>query len=195
MPVLVEALSVVVVEEVLQNSLRGGVDAFLRMVPNQTHCSDGVLHRVGFMAPADVQAFVRVLEEGGLRVMSGGRFLDVAVVDMLMGPTMACSWVGFGRQSFFQTMRQFHRCEEDFSIAWFLSAASANGIPVDGNGVFKIAAPTGWTPDGALHSNNFTPKEQVKERLITLGNTDGITRFWDASSGDIVYLGRPQITT
>jgi hypothetical protein len=194
MPIIVEALSVVVTDEVVQSKLKGGVKAFLKMVPNNTHCTDGVLHRVGFMVPADVQEFVQVLQGAGLCMMYKNRFLDVAVVDMLMGPTMACSWLGFGRQKFFQDMRQFRHCEEDFSIAWHMPVGSPYGIPVDSKGAYKIAVPADWSPDKAIYSNNFIPKVKLEERLISLGNIGGITRFWDSTSGDIVYIGRPQIT-
>ena len=49
MPVLLEALSVVIRAEALLTRFHGGWDAFVQGVPNRTLCADGFLARVGFL--------------------------------------------------------------------------------------------------------------------------------------------------
>ncbi len=63
MAVLVEGISLVVRLEALQEKIPGGWEAFRSSVPNSTLCADGEVARVGFMSPADVEAFVRVRTE------------------------------------------------------------------------------------------------------------------------------------
>jgi hypothetical protein len=50
-------------------------------VPNATLGADHQFARLGFMSPADVEAFVGYLEERGLCVIQHGRYQHVAVVD------------------------------------------------------------------------------------------------------------------
>ena len=71
MTVLVEGISVVVRASALDR-YPGGWSAFKAAVPNQTLCADGELIRVGFMHPADVQAYVSELEQLGLRYLVDG---------------------------------------------------------------------------------------------------------------------------
>ena len=66
MPVLIEAISVVVKKRAIEERFPGGVPGIVSQVPNQTYCDDGNLVRVGFMSPPDVQDFVGHLEACGL---------------------------------------------------------------------------------------------------------------------------------
>ena len=58
MPVLVEAISVIIKVEAIQSKFPGGWNGFENVVPNQTLCSDGEIARVGFMDPADAESFI-----------------------------------------------------------------------------------------------------------------------------------------
>ena len=59
MPVLCEALSVVVRIDSIKKYLQGGVRNFSKKVPNNTFCADGELARVGFMAPDPTMDFIK----------------------------------------------------------------------------------------------------------------------------------------
>lgn len=67
MAVLVEAISVIVRRDAINQRFAGGWEAFVECVPNATLCYDADLARVGFMARADAQAFIHRLEVRGLR--------------------------------------------------------------------------------------------------------------------------------
>ena len=54
MPVLLEAISVIVRRETLERKYPGGVDGYARDCPNRTFCADEYLTRVGFTGPPDV---------------------------------------------------------------------------------------------------------------------------------------------
>lgn len=96
MAVLVEAISVVVRADAIHRRFRGGWDEFYQGVTNKTLCADSELARVGFMTPADVEAYVKDLERNGLRYLRWGKAKDIVVVDQIRGPAAPCSWVEFG---------------------------------------------------------------------------------------------------
>ena len=90
MPILIEAISVVVKKRAIEERFPGGVPGFVSQVPNQTYCDDGNLVRVGFMSPPDVQDFVGHLEACGLVYLNNGCPEDIVVVDQLQGPIVKC---------------------------------------------------------------------------------------------------------
>jgi hypothetical protein len=96
-PVLVEALSVVVKAARVEAAYPGGWDGFLADAPNDTICSDGVLVRLGFMTPTDVDACIRGLERQGLVHLDGDRAVDIVRVDQRRGPLDRCDWIQFGK--------------------------------------------------------------------------------------------------
>lgn len=92
MAILIEGISVVIRAEALLKKYRGGWNAFLAIVPNNTLCSDNELTRVGFMTPQDVGAFVNKLEQAGLEFLRSGNAVDLVVVDQLRGSTTPCRY-------------------------------------------------------------------------------------------------------
>ena len=66
MAVLIEAFSVIVREDAIHEKYSGGMPQFLADIPNDTHCSDGLLSRVGFMLMDDAFAFEAHLMRNGL---------------------------------------------------------------------------------------------------------------------------------
>ena len=69
MAVLIEAISVVVRVSSIARLYEGGARAFAADVPNNSLCADGELVRVGFMSPADAQAYVEQLERCNLKYL------------------------------------------------------------------------------------------------------------------------------
>jgi hypothetical protein len=67
MSVLAEAISVVIRVDAIEHRFPGGLEGLRRTVPNQTFCCDGELARVGFMDPADAEAYVAGLGRGAWR--------------------------------------------------------------------------------------------------------------------------------
>lgn len=172
MGVLIEAFSVVVRRSSIDERFRGGWDAFVSAVPNGTFCTDGQLARVSFMTPADVEVYVRSLEDGGLVFESDGGACDLAVVMQLHGPTIPAPWLEYGRVET-PTMK--------------VEICTLAGEPPG-----DIVAPGWWTYEGSLSENpGFVDDEAMDERVEFLRHEDGIDVFRDRATGKEVYMGRP----
>jgi hypothetical protein len=83
MAVLVEGISAIVRVQAIHDRCAGGWPAFDDNVPNNTLCSDNEVARVGFMMPADCEAFVGGLERHGLSALAfrrrNARFVEAAL--------------------------------------------------------------------------------------------------------------------
>ncbi len=164
MAVLIEALSVIVRNATLESLYPGGVSGYAADCPNRTFCSDGVLTRVGFMAPDDVAAFLEHLEAHGLVLLRDGVALDVAVVDQFQGLTTVCNWLAFG--------------------------ADEAGVPrcwLSGSPPGYLSVPEGWEPGQRL---TFVPDEEMERRLSFVESRDGTDVWVDNTTGKRVYIGR-----
>jgi len=190
MAIIAEAISVIVKDDSIQEKYNGGLKRFYNDIPNKTHCSDGKIHRIGFMNPDDTQSYVRLLELNGLKFISNDEFIDIAVVDMIHGSTKKCIWLGFERNKFFSGQHQYKKSEEEFSIVWLLENIEDYGKPVGSNRELQIITPPNWTPDRAIYGSDFIPIEKYNSRLIELENEDGVSKLWDAKSGDMVFIAK-----
>jgi hypothetical protein len=161
--VLVEALSVVVRNATLEALYPGGVSGYAADCPNRTFCSDGVLTRVGFMAPDDVGAFLERLETRGLVFLHDGVAADIAVVDQHQGPTTVCDWLAVG--------------EDAAGIRCCWLRGSARGA---------LATPADWTPEQRL---TFVPAGEMDRRMTFVESRDGMDVWRDDATGREVYTG------
>lgn len=193
MAVLAEALSVIIKDSSLRTKFIGGIKEFLKNIPNNTYCSDGELHRIGFMRPEDTEAYIRYLERNGLIYLLRNTCIDIVVVDMLKGSTMNCKWLGFARQKFFSGLKQYIHALDKFSIVWLLGKDEMFGIPLNLKKECNISVPSRWTPDKAIYGNNFIPSERVKESLIEVENEKGVVKYLYRATGQFVYVGKPKI--
>ena len=149
MAVLIEGISVVTRRNAIQTKLRGGWEAFLKLVPNRTLCTDGLLARVGFMSPDGVHEFVQSLEKLGLTYLDETRVaMDFSVVDMLTGPTMKTPWLEFAKLNF-----EFVKGASDrkVSACWLFEGLrdKGAGIYLSGSSI-DLAVPEGWTYEDSL---------------------------------------------
>jgi hypothetical protein len=176
MAVLVEAISVIIRADAIEASYAGGLDAFEASIPNETACSDGDLVRVGFMTPADVQAYVGELTAKGLRYVVDGVAHDIVVVDQQRGPLARCDWIEAGRVSLDAVGN------ERIAIAQ-LVGSQAEGL----------ATPPGWEFENSLsRSFGFSGNaEKPASGLRFLRHEDGMDVYQDDISGKEVFVGRP----
>ena len=141
MPVLVEALSVVIRARRLDEVYPGGWNGFVADAPNETLCSDGELARLGFMEPKDVNACLAGLEAVGLIHMRDGLCVDMVVVDQRRGPTSRCPWIEFG------VMRS---AEGDVAMCRLAGSTSET-----------LVTPDGWTYANSLsHRWSYEPMDE-----------------------------------
>lgn len=176
MAVLVEAFSVIVRRPAIAERFKGGWRAFQRAIPNATGCYDDDLARVGFMAPADVEAFVSLLEAGGLIFQRNGQAVDLAVVDQLRGTTVPAPWLEFGQVELFEAGIRVCAC-------W------PAGQKLDG-----LALPVGWKFKGSLSDRpGFAAQGTDGDRLKFLRHEEGLDVYLDLVTGKEVYSGRPAV--
>lgn len=174
MAVLIEAISVVVRHQAIDQRYLGGWQEFLRRIPNRTLCTDGTFVRVGFMSPKDVRAYVSTLEECGLVFQKDGQAMDFAVVDQLRGSTMPALWLKF---------EKIETGSMKITACW-----SADQTPE------KIAVPEGWKFEGSLSDKpGFAADNTMDDRLKFLRREGGLDVYLDLRTGKEVFTGRPTI--
>lgn len=174
MPVLVEAISVIVRRDSIDRRFSGGWAGFVQAVPNQTFCFDNHLARVGFMNPTDVQAFVGMLEDQGLVFKTADEAVDLAVVDQLQGLTVAAPWLGFAKVEI----------EVGEVSACWLQGETASGI----------ATPAGWKFEASLSANSkFVAAEDIDDRVKFLRRDGDIDVYLDLRTGKEIFAGRPLV--
>ena len=173
MAVLVEAISVIVSCAVIEARYPGGWDAFQKLVPNSTLCSDGELVRIGFMAPMDAKAFVEQLQKAGLVFVRNGKAVDVAVVDQLQGPTAACDWMEYGQLPYGDSDKRVAACR----------AACSRST--------QVATPPGWEYERSLSAmHHYVRTDAVAKEFKYLRSENGMDVYLNLKTGEEVYMGR-----
>ena len=66
MSVIIEAYSCVLRIDAINEKFNGGIDEFVKYIPNQTFGSDGEICRIGFMREDDLFTYASTLREYGL---------------------------------------------------------------------------------------------------------------------------------
>ena len=174
MAVLVEGISVIVRADAILEKFPDGFAGFKKVVPNETLCADDELARIGFMTPADVEAFVKKLELSGLIYSRHGQAIDINIVDQIRGIAMPCNWLAFGH-TYLQRNRQK-------KVAACQLADSKSE---------EVIMPDGWVFDGSLSQTyGFVPNEQASKSLRFLRHEDGLDVFLNLVTNDEVYVGR-----
>jgi len=182
MAVLVEAISVIVRRDAIEQKYAGGWDAFVDAVPNATLCTDDEIARVGFMAPSGVDTFIDRLERHGLVFLDNGRAIDLTVVDQQRGLTTDCDWLEFAKLPY--------KGEERVSTCWFFDdPRTGDGIHMHELSI-EMATPAGWKFEGSLSQNfTFVPEEDLADRLVPLREENGVHVCLDLDTGKEVYIG------
>ena len=171
MAVLVEAISVIVRVDAVEARYPGGWAAFRDAVPNATLASDREVARIGFMASADVEAYIRHLETNGLNFIRHGTSIDVVVVDQQRGPTKPCAWLDWGHVS--------------------ISGDQIAACRLKGSKMMTLIMPEGWKFEGSLSQTfGFVPSGAEDKSLDIIETKDGMDVYRNRLTGRLVYVGR-----
>lgn len=174
MPVLVEAISVIVKLDAIGRLMDDDWSKFVEIVPNQTLCCDNEVARIGFMNAQDAEAFVKVLEGLGFRFMDESDIAqDLVVMDQLHGPFTECEWLEWGTVRMNEAGEKVTVCR------------------LKGGHEQAFFTPEGWKFEGSL-SQRFDFKEGAdpSERYRHLRTEDGVDVYYDTATGREVYTGR-----
>jgi hypothetical protein len=171
-PVLVEAISVIIRRDAIDRSYQNGWRGFVSAVPNKTICMDAQLARVGFMNPIDVREFIAALVKSGLVAFDpDGNFVDLVVIDQRSGITAPCDWIEFLRIHF--------------------ESGSIGIARLKGNTENAVCFPGGWTFEKSLSRNaEFQPGVEPGENYEFLRVENGLDVYRDRTTGREVYIGR-----
>ena len=173
MPVLIEAISVVVRRDAIESKFLGGWEAFMGWVANRTLCADADIARVGFMAPADVKHFVDELQTVGLTYLANGRAVDIVVADQQRGLAAPCDWAEVGRV-------------ESDSLGGTVMACRFVGSTDS-----TLVTPDGWTFERSLsHQFTFAEQGRVPEYLDFVRSEGSVDVYRDLRTDELVYIGR-----
>ena len=173
MAVLAEGISVVVRFDAIARLMDDDWARFVAIVPNLTLCCDNELARVGFMVPADAEAFVKTLESHGFRYVEDGKAVDLVVVDQQQGLLVPCVWVECAH----------YQCNE--------AGEGALGCRLLGGAEETFFAPEGWAFEGSLSQTfGFQPTGAREQRYRLLRNENGLDVYLDLETGREVYAGR-----
>jgi len=189
MPVLCECISVIIKCSSIERYFKGGMDAFYKIIPNDTARSDGELFGVGFMNPMDVKSFIDVLENSGLQFQQSKGFSlkrlknrsqnDIVVVDQFMGPTTDCDWIEFS---------QFPVGENNtmVSACWLFEGTRFGlGPQISEDQLNNLAVPHGWTPD-QTESISFH-SDYESDRFQFLRHENGLDVYLEKTTGKKHY--------
>jgi hypothetical protein len=175
MSVLVEGISVIIKRKKIDEMFPGGWDAFVEDVPNQTLCADDELARVGFMAPDDMEGYVKYLENYGLRHLDQqGNAMDMVVADQLQGFGAKCDWAKLWHIDW----------DEDPNK----KVVACRTIDSTHN---HFIFPEWWVFDGSLSQHfGFIPSGSKEKSLKYLRHENGLDVYLNRLTGKESYIGR-----
>jgi hypothetical protein len=172
--VLIEAWSVILRVEAVEERYRGGLGAFKSRVPNDTLATDGLLLRVGFMGFHDAMAYMTELERAGLWGQVSGTWVDFVLADQRKG------------------------VPDDVAVAWL----NAGRMTVDGGSVMAgwlngteqgaLAVPVAWQFGLSLSSDHmFVSDEELGKRFRRESVSNRTYVLTDTQTGARSYYGSP----
>lgn len=195
MAVLVEGASIIVRRDSIDARFKGGWEAFKDILPTSPSCWDDNIVGVYFMDPRDADAFIEVLEMGGLVHLKDDNCVDMAVVDQKNGPIHSARWLQFVPDHF-----PTDGSDNKVSGCWFIRDTLRN--------MYGIRMPDGWEPGGRImfyvpkdwsYETSISkvcrsiPREEVRDRLKFLRREGRVDVYLDRKTGKEVYTGRPVI--
>jgi len=171
MAVLVEAYSVVIRKETINEKYPGGVDQYIEDCPNGTFCMDQDITRVGFMSPDDVDAYIDNLELLGFTCVNDGEYDEIAVVVQFRGFILPCEWLECLDVKIFEGDQKLMVCQIKDSAF---------------SGVF---CPRGWDYETSFSKRVvMVESEGTEKRMKFLRHEDGVDFYLDTLTGQEVFI-------
>jgi len=192
MALLIEAICVVVRVDAIKRKFVGGVDGFMRTLPNGALCVDNWLARLAFMAPREAVEYIAHLERSGLRFVKDDKAFDIVIVDQTQGPTAPCDWLEFSRTPYKSA---------EGVVGGLLSVVSYKGLPGHPLEPVEVelsptalVTPPDWQYAGSMSEKSVTVSQgEVSERMKYLRSEGNMSIFLDTQSGEEVGILRSNL--
>ncbi|MDD2908092.1 MAG: DKNYY domain-containing protein [Candidatus Gracilibacteria bacterium] len=98
MAVLMEATNIIIRNSTIEEKYPGGLDEYIKNIPNDTFCSDGKITRIGFMVYDLSIEFIKVLEGYGFILEDESlSFKDICITRQSIGALHSCDWLICGK--------------------------------------------------------------------------------------------------
>lgn len=173
MAVLIEAISVIVRRDTIEEKYPGGLDQYIKDCPNRSLCMDGEIVRVGFMTPKDTYAFTENLELFGFRCVTDEQFDEIAVADHIGGFALPVEWLQLLDLKIFEGNQKFMVCK------------------IKGSAIGDVAFPVGWNYETSLSKHSLSgDTESMESRLIFLRHEKGGDFYLDILTNEEMFIER-----
>jgi hypothetical protein len=173
MAVLIEAVSVVIRVETIEEKYPGGLEQYIKDSPNRTLCMDEDIVRLGFMDSNDAGEFIDSLVSLGFRYITDEEFDEIAVVDQFTGFYAPCEWLDFTDSAAFKGAKR-------------ISACKLKGAYVD-----YIYLPEKWVYEESLSKKTIvTDQDEDAVRMTFIRREGNFDIFRDKLTGEEVYRER-----
>lgn len=133
--VLVEGFSVIVRKDTIEKKYPAGWIGYVHDAPNSAFCADDNISCIGFKTKADVNSFIKSLEEISFEYLIDGKPSEIALVDPFgIEDTPSCDWIEILRFKNPQNQNYIYACR------------------LKGDNSTDFYAPKGWDYDQSLSS-------------------------------------------
>lgn len=173
MAVLLEAVSVVVRRDAIDERCVGGWEAFSNAVPTAVFCYDSEIACVGFMAVADAETLVAHLRALGLRVDSSTGEVDVCIVEQLGRSGQPASWLGVTRLA-------TEEIGGEVTVGYLIGTSEK-----------RVVMPGNWKFAGSPSEKPLDFVRTDDERLKFIRSENNVDVYWDSVQECEVYSARP----
>lgn len=92
MPITLEFINLIIRKSTLQSKYKGGLEQFIKDIPNQSFREDNELVRYGCMNSNDLEQFIDLTIERGL-VYEGKETDDFVIINSYSGSSWEVSWL------------------------------------------------------------------------------------------------------
>lgn len=176
MPVIVEAITVLIRRKAIDEKYPGGYLAFDQeaptMGPVDTLVADDDIAAVAFMAPVDVKQYCEYLGKFGIG--SPENPVDLAVIDQFTGAVTPCDWI--------ETAGQVVEGGGPVLTARLVGSSDET-----------LVVPGGWSWEHSITKNTFfMPNEALMDSVEYIrSEPSGLDVYRDKITGELRYIGRP----
>ena len=162
MTLLLEGVSLVVANKVLEVKFPGGLHGFRATLDNGSFCTDGKISRISFFEPDDALCTLMAMPDYGLE-LSPNSSTDVAA--FLYGGVSwpPCRWL----ESSFE--------QGELPVCWHVTDERAS----------RIAVPDYFRQSATLARYGHLDEEAIMARVTRMGEKHGVSLFRDEESNHV----------